>query len=127
MLTGSEPAMLSSSPCSSFFRQGPSAFYPLTYVVLGHLRHAFLLMDEPSSSPVCGYRFVPTKFVEPNPSSLATTTRLPRDHSIGFPDRTTFIAGAFQSIVRDFGPQLLKRRCRRLVRVPFGITGSPRH
>jgi hypothetical protein len=62
MLTGFLQALAQAS-----FPQGPSAFYPLACVVLGHPRHAFLLMDESSSSPVSGYRFI--KFVERNTSS----------------------------------------------------------
>ncbi len=52
---------------------------------------------------------------------LAAGIRLSRHHRIGFPDRATFIAGAFQGIVGDLGPQLLKRRGCRFVSVPFGI------
>jgi hypothetical protein len=95
MLTGSEPAMLSSSPCSSFFSTG--SFGDLSFDLCGTWPSAprFLLMDEPSSSPVCGYRYIRRSLL--SPTHLAATTCSPRDHSIGFPDRTTLIVSAFHS------------------------------
>ena len=51
----------------------------------------------------------------------------PRNHSVRFPDRATFVAGSCQAFVGDFRPQLFQRSRCRLVRMPFGIIRSPRH
>jgi hypothetical protein len=59
--------------------------------------------------------------------SLQLVFRLPRDHSVGFPDSTAFVARSFQGFIGDFRPKLFQRPRRRLVRVPFGIIRSPWH
>ena len=52
---------------------------------------------------------------------LVAGFRLPRDHSVRFPDSAAFVASSFQAFVGDFRPELLECRCCRLVRVTFGI------
>jgi len=38
---------------------------------------------------------------------LVAGFRLPRDHSIGFPDRAAFVASSLQAFVGDLCPELL--------------------
>jgi GMC oxidoreductase len=53
--------------------------------------------------------------------------RLPGDDRVRLPDRAAFVANPFQGVVGDFCPKLLKRRRRRLARVPLGVIRGPRH
>jgi hypothetical protein len=59
--------------------------------------------------------------------SALAGVRLPRDHSVRFPDSAAFVASSFQGFVGDFRPELFQRRRCRLMRVPFGIIRRPRH
>ena len=38
--------------------------------------------------------------------SLQLVFRLPRDHSVGFPDSTAFVTRSFQGFIGDFRPKL---------------------
>src|SRR5580704_11183066 len=122
MLTGSEPAMLSSRPCSSFLSTG--SFGILSLRLRGTCASAPRFFTDGWTIVISRERLL---FHQVCFEQLAAGVRLPRDYGIGFADRTTFIAGTFQGFVGDLGPQLLKRRRCRLVRVPFGFVRSPRH
>jgi hypothetical protein len=46
------------------------------------------------------------------------------DDGVGLSDRTTFIAGAFEAIIGDSGPELPERSGRSLVGVALSVIGG---
>jgi hypothetical protein len=87
--------------------------------------HSAAIKGRPSGRPASFQRKAASARAAAAASQLVF--RLPRDHSVRFPDSAAFVAGSFQGFIGDFRPKLSQRPRCRLVRVPFGIIRSPRH